>query len=156
MYDASAQRFHFSQRPGEITYREVRQGEGVPRTTSASVEPNRRNGGSRLPALTLSFAAALQGSAEQSAPKAQRTLGFVGRELDQGNDNRSMRTTREDELVPRLRTVIKHEAFALRRQRDRRLEAALARVLGLKGRDGRALVDIERAADGRRGGRERL
>jgi hypothetical protein len=56
-------------------------------------------------------------------------------------------TTGEDELVPRLRTVIKHEAFALRRQRDRRLEAALVRVLGLKGRDGRALVDIERAAD---------
>jgi hypothetical protein len=36
-------------------------------------------------------------------------------------------TTREDELVPQLRSVIKHEAFALRRQRDRRLEAALAR-----------------------------
>jgi hypothetical protein len=85
MYDASAQRFHLSQRPGEITYREVRQGDGVPRTTSARVEPNRRNGGSRLPALTLSFAAALQGSAEQSAPKAQRTLGFVGRKLNQGH-----------------------------------------------------------------------
>jgi RNA polymerase sigma factor (sigma-70 family) len=28
-------------------------------------------------------------------------------------------TTREDELVPWLKTVVKHEAFALRRQRDR-------------------------------------
>jgi hypothetical protein len=84
MYDASAQRFHLSQRPREIIYREVRQGEGIPGATSARVEPNPRNGGPRLPALTLSFAAALQGSAEQSAPKAQRTLGFVGRELDQG------------------------------------------------------------------------
>jgi hypothetical protein len=63
-------------------------------------------------------------------------------------------TTREDELVPRLRSVIKHEALALWRQRDRRLEAAVARVLGLKGRDGRALVDIERAADSHRGGRD--
>jgi hypothetical protein len=79
MYDASAQRFHLSQRPREIIYREVGQGEGVPRTTSARVD-----GGPRLPALTLSSAAALQGSAEQSAPEAQRTLGFVGRELDQG------------------------------------------------------------------------
>lgn len=84
MYDASAQRFHLTQRPGEITYREVRQGGGVPRTTSARVEANGRNGGSRLPALTLSFGAALQGSAEQSAPKAQCTLGFVGRKLNQG------------------------------------------------------------------------
>ena len=78
------QRFHLSQRPGEIIYREVRQGEGVPRTTSARVEANRRNGGSRLPALTLSIGAALQRSAEQSAPEAQCTLGFVGRKLDQG------------------------------------------------------------------------
>ena len=28
-------------------------------------------------------------------------------------------TTREDELIPWLKTVVKHEAFALRRQRDR-------------------------------------
>ena len=84
MYDASAQRFHLSQRPREIIYREVWQGEEVPRTTSARVDPNRRNGGPRLPALTLSFGAALQGSAEQIAPKTQRTLGFVGREIDQG------------------------------------------------------------------------
>jgi hypothetical protein len=84
MYDASAQRFHLTQRPGEIIYGKVRQGEGVPRTTSARVEPNRRNAGSRLPAFTLSFGAALQGSAEQRAPKAQCTLGFVGRKLDQG------------------------------------------------------------------------
>jgi hypothetical protein len=84
MYDASAQRFHLGQRPRQIVYREVRQREGVPRATSARVQPNRRNGRPRLPAPTLSFAAALQGSAEQGAPEAQRTLGFVGGELDQG------------------------------------------------------------------------
>src|SRR4029453_5275837 len=28
-------------------------------------------------------------------------------------------TTREEELIPWLKTVVKHEAFALRRQRDR-------------------------------------
>jgi hypothetical protein len=73
MYDASAQRFHLSQRPREIIYREVRQGEEVRRTTSARVDPNRRNGGPRLPALTLSFRAALQGAPSKSPQTTQRT-----------------------------------------------------------------------------------
>lgn len=69
MDDASAQRLHLSQRPREIIYRKVRQGERVPQTTAARVEPHRRNGGPRLPTLSHSFGAGLQGSAEQAPQK---------------------------------------------------------------------------------------
>jgi hypothetical protein len=83
MYDASAQRFHLSQRPREIIYREVRQGEEVRRTTSARVDPNRRNGGPRLPA---SPSPSVRHSRERRAnrPKQRSALGFVGRDIDRG------------------------------------------------------------------------
>ena len=64
-------------------------------------------------------------------------------------------TTSEDDLVPWLKTVVKHEAFALRRQRERHAPVTDDGELGERGtpaaRDARPGRALRAAAPGRGG-----
>jgi len=61
-------------------------------------------------------------------------------------------TTREEELVPWLKTVVKHEAFALRRQRERKSPVTEDGELGERGTTAAATHDqAERYEDLRQG-----
>jgi RNA polymerase sigma factor (sigma-70 family) len=65
-------------------------------------------------------------------------------------------TTREDELVPWLKTVVKHEAFALRRQRDRHSPVTDDGELGERGTPAAATHDQAERYERLRQGAEAL
>src|SRR5919106_241987 len=65
-------------------------------------------------------------------------------------------TTSEDELVPWLKTVVKHEAFALRRQRDRHSPVTDDGELGERGAPAAATHDQAERYERLRQGAEAL
>jgi RNA polymerase sigma factor (sigma-70 family) len=65
-------------------------------------------------------------------------------------------TTREEELVPWLKTVVKHEAFALRRQRDRHAPVTDDGALGERGNPAAATHDQAECYERLRQGAEAL
>jgi hypothetical protein len=84
MDNAPAQRLNVRERLGHIAHGEVRQRERIARTTSTCVDTDRRGPQTRLPALSFLILANLELDTEESTPKAQRALGIVGGELDEG------------------------------------------------------------------------
>ena len=81
--DAPTERFDPLQRRRDIGHREVRQREGIARSTSAGMDADRGGFGARLPALPLAGAASLQLHAEELRPEAPGALGIVSGKLDQ-------------------------------------------------------------------------
>jgi hypothetical protein len=81
--DAPPERLDPAQRVREIVDLEVGKGDGVARTLSPGVHPDRRRAPARLPALALSFDPVSDLHAEQTAPEAKRPFGLVGGELHQ-------------------------------------------------------------------------
>ena len=81
MDHAAAERLDLLQRPGQIVYGEIGQGEGVARPATSRVEPDRRGARVRLPALPL--VSGLEGTSEQSRPESSSPLGVIHRKFDQ-------------------------------------------------------------------------
>ena len=71
MDHAAAERLDPLQRPGQIVYGEVGQGEGVTGPATPRMEPD------------LPFVSGLEGISEQSGPEASSPLGIIRGKLDQ-------------------------------------------------------------------------
>ncbi len=67
----------------EVCHLEVGERHGVAGTSAAGVDAECRSGGWALPAAALIWGPGREIDAEDAAPKAQRTIGVVGWELDQ-------------------------------------------------------------------------
>jgi hypothetical protein len=90
--------FDLAQRHVHLRDGEVRQRRGVAGTGAALVDADGRTLGACLSATSVGLAALDQFDAEQTGPKSPRTVGIVGRKLDEGersghaedgNDNRT-------------------------------------------------------------------
>jgi len=84
VYDAPPERLHSLHRLIDIGDREVGQRKGIAWARSALVNPDRRGGRVRLPALSLRTLAIVQLNAEELRPEASGALGVISGELDQG------------------------------------------------------------------------
>jgi hypothetical protein len=83
MHDAATELADPCERCFEVCHLEVGERHGVAGTTAAGVDAECRSGGWALPATALVWGPWREIEAEDAAPKAQGTIGVVGRELDQ-------------------------------------------------------------------------